>query len=144
MGEPEAGTTRLRDALVGLRHPQHSPGCSAALSSAASGLRPNWFWVWPGKSNRVSAALTFSDVYLCWLRQFASTHSLLLAAGGNSGGRKPHFIPILANRARPKTHFALGDVVRHGPQKVAIRAKIMRVFFGGGKKEQRFSSLLCR
>ncbi len=70
----------------GLRRMQQAAGCSARVSTRAPGLRPNWFWRLPGKSDWASAALTFAVVFSYSLRQFASARPLLLAARVHSGG----------------------------------------------------------
>src|SRR5690606_384930 len=69
-----------------------------------------------GKSNWVSAALTFFDVFYIGLRQFASTRSWLLAAGGNFGGYSAPLHSRPRNSGMPQNQLhpplTLGDIPR--------------------------------
>ena len=80
-----------------------SPGCCARVSTRAPGLRPHGVLEGPGHSNYASAALTFPEPFHRRLREFALACSHDGAAGGRSGGQRPHFTPVLAHRVSPQT-----------------------------------------
>src|SRR5690606_2070163 len=77
------------------------------VSSARSGLRPNGFCSRPGQSDWASSALPFLRVHIVGVRQLVAARPWWLAARVHFGGSSPHYVPVLANRAGSKTHFAL-------------------------------------
>ena len=116
---------------------KQSPGCSAALSSAAPGLRPNWFWGLPGNSDWASAALTFPCGILSGSTSVYLSPSSLLAAGGNSGGLRPTPFPSSQFGQAPKPtspSATLSNILPHEmlPRDLPVAGQVVKKNFVGG------------
>jgi hypothetical protein len=100
--EKEAGTTRLREALAGLRHPQQRAGRSGGLSSPPSGLRPNGFSRRSGRSDYASScAYTFASLSLVpTAKVLACPQRVFTARCGRA------FRGLLHPTPRPSSRFA--------------------------------------
>ena len=85
---------------------------------------------------RIPSALTNHPVLNLGLRQLVSTPFSGQAAGARSGVGTPHCARVLANRAGSKTHFTLGARWAKWDLEVWLSAKVLRLFFGGGKPKK--------